>query len=285
MATIVGCVCTSHVPAIGGALARGLEQDAYWQPFFAGFPPVREWLGRVKPDVAVVFYNDHGLNFFLDNLPTFAVGAATEYRNEDEGWGIPALGSYPGSPALSWHIIESLVAADFDPASCQRMLVDHAFSIPMRLLWPDRATMPAATVPIAINTVQHPLPSPRRCYRLGQTVGRAIASYPEDLKVLVVGTGGLSHQLDGARAGHINREFDLMCMDKLVHDPAALIHYTVDDLVDVAGSQGVELMMWMAARAALGPRARCIHSNYHVPISNTAAGLLALEATGSVELA
>ena len=114
MATIVGCVCTSHVPAIGGALARGLEQDAYWQPFFAGFPPVREWLGRVKPDVAVVFYNDHGLNFFLDNLPTFAVGAATEYRNEDEGWGIPALGSYPGSPALSWHIIESLVAADFD---------------------------------------------------------------------------------------------------------------------------------------------------------------------------
>ena len=251
MARIVGCVCTSHVPAIGSALAKGLEADPYWEPFFEGFPPVRAWLDRMRPDVAVVFYNDHGLNFFLDNMPTFAVGAAEDYLNSDEGWGIPPLGLYRGDPKLSWHVMQSLVAEEFDPASCQRMLVNHGFAIPMRLLWPDESTAPRATVPIAINTVQHPLPSPRRCYKLGQAVGRAILSYPEDLKVVIVGTGGLSHQLEGARAGHINKAFDLLCMNKLVDDPAALIRYSVEDLLETTGSQGVELIMWIAARAAM----------------------------------
>jgi protocatechuate 4,5-dioxygenase beta chain len=277
MARIVGCICTSHVPAIGGALAKGLQADAYWQPFFEGFPPVHAWLERVRPDVAVVFYNDHGLNFFLDNMPTFAVGAADDYLNTDEGWGIPPLGLYAGDPKLSWHVMRSLVTEEFDPASCQRMLVDHGFAIPMRLLWPDRSTSPRASVPIAINTVQHPLPSPRRCYKLGQAVGRAIASYPEDLKVVVIGTGGLSHQLEGERAGYINKSFDLMCMDKLVDDPAALIRYSIDDLVETTGSQGVELVMWIAARASMTGSVTKIHSNYHIPISNTAAGLLLLE--------
>ena len=277
MASIVGCICTSHVPAIGGALAKGLETDPYWHPFFEGFPPVHAWLGRVRPDVAVVFYNDHGLNFFLDNIPTFAVGAADDYLNSDEGWGIPPLGLYSGDPRFSWHVMRSLIDEEFDPASCQRMLVDHAFAIPMQLLWPDRSTGPRACVPIAINTVQHPLPSPRRCYKLGQAVGRAIASYPEDLKVVVIGTGGLSHQLEGGRAGFINRSFDLMCMDKLVDDPAALIRYSIEDLVETTGSQGVELLMWIAARAAMTGAVTKIHSNYHIPISNTAAGLLLLE--------
>jgi protocatechuate 4,5-dioxygenase, beta chain len=277
MARIVGCICTSHVPAIGGALATGLESEPYWQPFFDGFPPVRAWLDRVQPDVAVVFYNDHGLNFFLDNMPTFAVGAAEDYLNADEGWGIPALGLYPGDPKLSWHVLQFLVSEEFDPASCQRMLVDHAFAIPMQLLWPDRDSGPRASVPIAINTVQHPLPSPRRCYKLGQAVGRAIASYPEDLKVIVVGTGGLSHQLEGARAGHINKAFDLLCMSKLVDDPTALSRYSIDDLVETTGSQGVELITWIAARAAMTGSVTKIHSNYHIPISNTAAALLLLE--------
>jgi protocatechuate 4,5-dioxygenase, beta chain len=281
MARVVGCICTSHVPALGSTLAKGLESDPYWQPFFAGFPPVHAWLDRVQPDVAVVFYNDHGLNFFLDNMPTFAVGAAEDYLNSDEGWGIPALGLYPGDPKLSWHLMQSLVSDEFDPASCQRMLVDHAFAVPMRLLWPDKCRGPRAGVPIAINTVQHPLPSPRRCYKLGQAVGRALASYPEDLKVVVIGTGGLSHQLEGARAGHINKAFDLLCMNKLVDDPTALIRYSIDDLVETTGSQGVELIMWIAARAAMTGAVTRIHSNYHIPISNTAAGLLLLENQGS----
>lgn len=278
MARIVGSICTSHVPAIGRAIAQGLENEPYWKPFFDGFPPVRDWLNQVKPDVAVVIYNDHGLNFFLDKMPTFAIGAAPSYRNEDEGWGIPSLGAFPGDQKLSWHITESLVRDEFDMTVCQEMLVDHAFSLPMKLLWPESDRQcPVRTVPIAINTVQHPIPSPLRCYKLGQAIGRAIESYPEDLKVVIIGTGGLSHQLDGQRAGFINKEFDLMCLDKLVGDPMALTQYSIHELVELTGSQGVEVIMWIAARGALLGTVNKVHSNYHIPISNTAAGLLLLE--------
>jgi protocatechuate 4,5-dioxygenase beta chain len=277
MARIVGSVCTSHVPAIGRAIAGNLQQDPYWKPFFNGFARVHAWLDAVKPDVAVIIYNDHGLNFFLDKLPTFAVGAAAEYYNADEGWGIPVLKPFPGDPKLSWHVIESLVNDEFDITTCQEMLVDHAFSLPMELLWPKRAAWPVRTIPVCINTVQHPLPSPARCWKLGQAIGRAIESYPQDAKVVIVGTGGLSHQLDGERAGFINKEFDLMCLDKLVSDPQALTRYTNRQLVELAGTQGVELLMWIAARGALSGEVREVHRNYHIPISNTASGLQVFE--------
>jgi protocatechuate 4,5-dioxygenase, beta chain len=277
MATIVGAITTSHIPAIGGAIAKNLQQDPYWKPFFDGFPPAREWLARVRPDVVVAFYNDHGLQFFLDKMPTFAVGAAPEYRHADEGWGIPTVAPFRGDPALSWHVIEGLVRDEFDVTTCQEMLVDHALTVPMSLLWPDAAACPVRVVPIAINTVQYPFPSASRCHRLGQAVGRAIESWPEDVRVLVLGTGGLSHQLDGERAGFINKTFDLMCMDKLVHDPESLTKYTTVDLVREAGVQGVEFIMWLAARGALTGTVSKVHSNYHIPISNTAAGLMVLE--------
>src|SRR5262249_45865514 len=160
-----------------------------------------------RPDVAVVIYNDHGLNFFLDKLPTFAVGAATQYNNADEGWGLPVTQPFPGDPRVSWHVIESLVSDEFDITSCQEMLVDHAFTVPMSLLWPKAESRPVTTVPVAVNTVQFPLPSPKRCYKLGKAIGRAIESYDRDLRVVVVATGGLSHQLDGTRAGFINKRF------------------------------------------------------------------------------
>jgi protocatechuate 4,5-dioxygenase, beta chain len=278
MARIAGAITTSHVPAIGNAIARGLQQDRYWKPFFDGFHGVHRWLQRVRPDVVVVFYNDHGLNFFLDKMPTFAVGAAGEYRYADEGWGIPAMfPPFPGDAPLSWHIIESLMREEFDVTTCQEMVVDHAFAVPMALLWPGAVSWPVVTVPIAINTVQHPLPSAARCFKLGQAVGRAIEAYPSDLKVVILGTGGLSHQLEGTRAGFINRGFDLMCMDKLVSNPKALIQYSNAQLVELAGSQGVELLMWIAARGALTGRAARVHGNYHIPISNTAAGLMVME--------
>jgi protocatechuate 4,5-dioxygenase beta chain len=222
-------------------------------------------------------YNDHGLNFFLDKLPTFAIGAAPEYHNADEGWGLPTLAPYPGDPEFSWHVIESLVADEFDVTTCQEMLVDHAFTVPLALLWPDRSKMTVRTLPISINTVQHPLPSPARCYKLGQAVGRAIESYPEDIGVVVLATGGLSHQLDGQRAGFINKEFDLMCLDKIVDDPLALAKYSIHDLVRLAGTQGVELIMWLAMRGALTGNVAAVHRHYHIPVSNTAAGLLVLE--------
>jgi len=210
-------------------------------------------------------------------MPTFAVGAAPEYRNADEGWGIPTVKPIKGDPALSWHIIESLVADEFDVTTCQEMLVDHALTLPMALMWPGGGDWPVRIVPIAMNHVQHPLPSPRRAYRLGQSVGRALDAWPADVRVLVMGTGGLSHQLDGERAGFINKPFDLMCMDALVDDPEKLTRYSALDIVREAGAQGTELMAWIAARAALTGRVGKVHSHYHVPISNTAAGLLVLE--------
>jgi protocatechuate 4,5-dioxygenase beta chain len=275
MAQIIGSVMTSHVPAIGGAIARGIQQEPYWKPFFQGFDAVHAWLAQAKPDVVVVFYNDHGLNFFLDKMPTFAIGAAAEYRNADEGWGLPVTAPFAGDPSLSWHLIESLVARDFDLTTCQEMLVDHAFTVPMKLLWPQGC--PVRTVPIAINTVQHPLPSAARCLALGRAVGEAIESYPVHERVLIVGTGGLSHQLDGTRAGHINKEFDLLCLDKVSRDPAFLTHYSNQQLIALAGTQGIEILMWIAARGALQHGVREVHRNYHIPISNTAAGMLALE--------
>ncbi|WP_332815470.1 class III extradiol dioxygenase family protein [Ramlibacter sp.] len=277
MARILGGLATSHVPAIGGAIAKGLQQQPYWKPFFDGYGPVRQWLAGARPDVAVVFYNDHGLNFFLDKMPTFAVGAAPEYRNADEGWGIPTLPPFRGEPDLSWHLIEHLVEREFDITTCQEMLVDHAVTLPLKLFWPE-GDCPVAIVPVCINTVQYPLPSARRCYALGQAVGEAIRSWDSDKRVVVIGTGGLSHQLDGARAGFINKPFDLKFMDSLVNEPEWATRFSVHELVEKTGTQGIELLMWIAARGAVSGPVRKVHSNYHIPISNTAAGLLALEA-------
>ncbi len=277
MARIIGGVGTTHVPSIGNAIAKGLQNDPYWKPFFDMFPPVRQWLERDRPDVVVLIYNDHGLNFFLDKMPTFAVGAATEYRNADEGWGLPLVRPFQGDPAMSWHLIESLVADEFDIVTCQEMLVDHAFVVPMQLVWPGDKAWPVRVIPISINTVQHPLPSAARCLKFGQAIGRAIRSYEKDLNVLVMGTGGLSHQLDGTRAGFINKAFDQLCLDKLVRQPGALTGYSNHELVELSGSQGIEVLNWLAMRGALGDAVETIYSNYHIPISNTASAVLALE--------
>ena len=274
MAKIVGGITTSHVPAIGRAIAQNLQQDPYWKPFFDGFPPVQKWLDEVKPDVVIVIYNDHGLNFFLDKLPTFAVGAAAQYQNADEGWGIPTLPPFAGDAALSWQLINGLVADEFDITSCQEMLVDHAFSLPLKLLWPEHDSPPLRTIPVCINTVQYPLPSAARCYKLGEAIARAVASWPEELKVVIIGTGGLSHQLDGERAGFINKEFDLRFMDSLAANPQWVTQYSNEQLVEYTGTQGVELLMWVATRAALSGEVTELHRNYHIPISNTAAGLM-----------
>jgi protocatechuate 4,5-dioxygenase beta chain len=276
MARIIGALATSHIPAIGGAIARGLEQDPYWKPFFDGFGPAREWLKQEKPDVAVIFYNDHGLNFFLDKMPTFAVGAAPEYRNDDEGWGIPTLPPFKGAPDLSWAIINHLVEREFDIVTCQEMLVDHAFTLPFKLFWP-KGDGPL-TVPVCINTVQFPLPSARRCVALGRAVGEAVAAWDGDKKVVMIGSGGLSHQLEGQRAGFINKPFDLKFMQSMVDEPEWAAQYSILELVEKTGTQGVELINWLAARAAAPGPMRKVHSNYHIPISNTAAGMMALEA-------
>jgi protocatechuate 4,5-dioxygenase, beta chain len=287
MATIVGGIGTTHVPSIGKAIADGKQNDPYWKPFFKGFDYVHYWLARAKPDVAVVFYNDHGLNFFLDKLPTFAVGASAEYRSEDEGWGIPVSRPVPGDADLSWHLINTLVADEFDVTMCQEMLIDHAVTIPMALMWPNAASSdkpwPVKIVPIEINTVQHPLPSMARCLKLGRSIGKALESYRRDLRVAIVGTGGLSHQLDGARAGFVNKEFDALCLDKIVAEPEALTSYSIHELVQLSGSQGVEFLNWMAMRGALTGRVSELNRNYHIPVSNTAAATVVYDNQAAVE--
>ena len=287
MATIVGGIGTTHVPSIGKAIAEKKQNDPYWRPFFKGFDYVHYWLARTKPDVAVVFYNDHGLNFFLDKLPTFAVGASAEYRSEDEGWGIPVSRPVPGDADMSWHLINTLVADEFDVTMCQDMLIDHAVTIPMALMWPSAASSdrpwPVKIVPVEINTVQHPLPSMARCLKLGRSIGRALETYPRDLRVAIVGTGGLSHQLDGTRAGFVNKEFDALCLDKIVAEPEALTRYSIHELVELSGSQGVEFLNWMAMRGALTGQVSELNRNYHIPVSNTAAATVVYDNQAAVE--
>ena len=277
MARIVGGIGTSHIPTIGIAMAKQQCAEPYWRDFFQAYWPVRRWLNEVRPTVAVVIYNDHGLNFFLDKMPAFAIGAAANYRNADEGWGLPTLAPFQGDPAFSWHVIEALAAADFDLTTCQEMLVDHGFVVPMQLLWPDANSWPVRTIPIHVNTVQHPLPSPRRCLSFGEVLGHAIESWAANERVVVLGTGGLSHQLDGRRAGFINKPFDLFCMEKIVDEPEILAGYTIRELVRLAGTQGPELIQWLVMRGALGGGVRKLEGNYQVPISNTGSGLLLLE--------
>ncbi len=276
MARIVGSIMSTHVPAIANALDRHDETDPYWKPFFDGYEAVHAWLREVQPDVAVIFHNDHGMNFFLDKMPTFAVGCAPEYRHGDEGWGIPTVDPYPGHPDLSWHLAETLVGDEFDVTTCQEMLVDHAVTNPMKLLWPDGGV---PIVPVTVNTVMFPYPSAKRCFALGEAIGRAISCYDvePDLRVVMVGSGGLSHQLEGTRAGFINKSFDLRFVESLPDDPRWATQFSGEDLVKETGSQGVELLMWLAARAALGATVRRVTWNYHIPISNTAAGTLVLE--------
>ncbi len=277
MARIVGGVTTSHIPAIGNAMTNHLENTPYWKRFFDGYEPVKAWLADVKPDIAIVVYNDHGLNFFLNNVPTFALGCADRYENADEGWGLKTLASFDGDAEFSWHVAESIINQDFDLATCQEMLVDHGFIVPMALMWRHLPEWPVKGIPFAVNTVQHPLTSARRCYALGKALRKAIESYPEDLKVVIFGTGGMSHQLQGERAGLINVEYDLKCMESVINDPEWLASQSVSEIIENAGTEGVEIIMWLVMRGALHANVNLVHKHYHVPISNTGAGVLVLE--------
>lgn len=277
VAKIIGGISTSHIPAIGRAIANKQQQDPYWKRFFDGYVPVRQWLEEKSPDLVIIVYNDHGLNFFLDTVPTFAIGAADAYKTADEGWGLKTQGSVNGDAQLSWHLIESLVDSEFDITICQEMLVDHGFIVPMTLLWGEMDQWPIKAIPLAVNTVQHPVPSAKRCYRLGQALGKAIQSYPEDMNIVLVGTGGMSHQLQGQRAGIINTDFDIECMENIIHDPEAFTRLSNTDIMSRAGTEGIETIMWMVMRGALGDKVKTLHKHYHAPISNTGAGLVLLE--------
>lgn len=274
MAEIIWGLGTSHVPSIGAAMDRGRVDDPYWKPLFHGYAPARAWMAENVPDVAIVVYNDHANGLDLDVVPTFGLGTAERYRVADEGYGPRPVPDVLGAPELSWHLLESLVDDGFDLTVYQELDVDHGCTVPLSVFCPDPGpAWPCAVVPLLVNVIHHPQPTGARCWALGRALGRAIASFPADTRVAVFGTGGLSHQLAGRRAGFINRSFDKMFLECIETDPAALAALSRADWVRLAGSEGIEMIMWLVMRGALHETVRRVHSSYHVPASNTATGI------------
>jgi protocatechuate 4,5-dioxygenase beta chain len=276
MGRIVGGIGTSHVPSVGVAYDKKQMQTPAWKPLWDGTAPARQWLARVKPDVAIVVYNDHGADFFFDKYPTFAMGAADSYAIGDEGFGIRPLPPLKGDAEFSWHLCESLIYDEFDLTVCQEMALEHGFLVPMNLFFPHEPDWPLAVVPFEVNVIQHPLPTARRCFKLGQALRRAVESYPRDLRVVILGTGGMSHQLNGRRFGHMNRDWDAWFLDTIEAEPERLADLTHDEIMRNAGAEAVELIMWLTMRGAMTSRVKQVHRFYYAPMT-TGMGLLALE--------
>jgi protocatechuate 4,5-dioxygenase beta chain len=277
MARITAGVSTSHVPAIGAALDLGKSGDAYWSPLFKGYEFSKQWMARNTPDVVFLVYNDHATAFSLDFIPTFAIGCADEYKPADEGWGPRPVPIVKGHPELAAHIAQSVIQQDFDLTLINKMDVDHGLTVPLSLMFGQPQAWPCKVIPFAVNVVQYPPPSGNRCYQLGKAIRRAIDSFDENLNVQIWGTGGMSHQLQGPRAGLINKEFDNAFLDRIVNDPDNLAKVPHIEYVREAGSEGIELVMWLIMRGALDAKVKQVHRFYHVPASNTAVGHLILE--------
>jgi protocatechuate 4,5-dioxygenase beta chain len=277
VARVTAGVATSHVPAIGAALDLGKSQEPYWIPLFKGYEFSKQWIEQNKPDVVFLVYNDHATAFSLDIIPTFAIGCADEYAPADEGWGPRPVPVVQGHAELATHIAQHVIQNDFDLTIINRMDVDHGLTVPLSLMFGQPQAWPCKVIPFAVNVVQFPPPSGNRCYQLGKAIRRAIDAFDEDLNVQIWGTGGMSHQLQGPRAGLINKEFDARFLDRIVNDPDALAKVPHLDYVREAGSEGIELVMWLIMRGALDAQVKQVHRFYHVPASNTAVGHLILE--------
>ena len=276
MGRIVAGIGTSHVPSIGGAYDRGRDTTPAWKPLFDAYVPVRAWLREMKIDVAIMVYNDHGADFFFDKYPTFAVGCADSYGIADEGFGVRPLPAIPGDLEFSQHLCRSLVYDEFDITVCQEMRVEHGFLVPMHLCFEHGDSWPVRTIPIAVNVLQHPLPTARRCHRLGQAIRRAVASFEPDIRVAIIGTGGMSHQLTGSEFGAMHRDNDLDFLDRIESDPESLLQLTHQELMEKFGVEGIELIMWLVMRGALSGKVRRMHRNYYAPMT-TGMGLITLE--------
>ena len=277
MARIIGGVATSHVPAIGAALDHGKADDPYWRPLFKGYEPSKRWMAETKPDVIILVYNDHASAFSLEIIPTFALGCAEEFPIADEGWGPRPVPVVKGAPDLAWHIAQSIILDEFDITIVNKMEVDHGLTVPLSLLFGQPAAWPCKVIPLCVNVIQYPPPTGNRCYNLGKAIRKAVESFDQDLRVVVFGTGGMSHQLQGPRAGLINKAFDTSFLDRLATDPEALTRIQHLEYVREAGSEGIELVMWLIMRGALERDAKEIYRFYHVPASNTAVGHMILE--------
>jgi hypothetical protein len=279
MARITAGVATSHVPAIGAAIDLGKTQEAYWAPLFRGYEFSKRWMVENRPDVVILVFNDHATAFSLDIIPTFAIGCAASFAPADEGWGPRPVPLVEGHPELASHIAQSVIQQDFDLTIVNRMDVDHGLTVPLSLMCGQPEAWPFKVIPLAVNVVTYPPPSGRRCYELGKAIRRAVATFDQDLTVQVWGTGGMSHQLQGPRAGVINKDFDTRFLDALTQHPETAAGIPHIDYIREAGAEGIELVMWLVMRGALDAQVRELHRFQHVPASNTAVGHLILENT------
>ncbi len=280
MARITAGVGCSHVPAIGVAMDTGITDQDYWKPVFAGFEKSRAWMKEQKPDVVFLVYNDHCTAFDASCIPTFALGTAAAFQPADEGWGPRPVPVVKNHQKMASHIAQSLVLDEFDITIMNEMEVDHGLTVPLSVMFGQHGVddeWPCLVIPLAVNVVQYPAPTGNRCYQLGKAVRRAIESYPEDLKVVVFGTGGMSHQLQYKRAGLINRDWDKRFLDLMTEDPVFASQIPHVEYLREAGSEGVEMVMWHVMRGALNDKVREVHRHYHVPASNTAVGHIILE--------
>jgi protocatechuate 4,5-dioxygenase, beta chain len=277
MAQLVAGVGCSHVPAVGVAIDKGRHEEPYWAPYFAKIAPARDWMAQLRPDVCIVVYNDHASAFAVDVIPTFALGLADVFPVADEGYGPRPVPTVEGHPGLAWHLAESLILDEFDLTLVNEMAVDHGLTVPLSVLFGQPEAWPCRIVPLAVNVIQYPPPTGRRCFRLGQAIRRAVASYAGDERVAILGTGGMSHQLHGERAGLINVDFDHAFLDGLVADPEAVARIGHTEYLREAGAEGIELVMWLVMRGALDPQVKEVYRATHVPTSNTHNGLLVLE--------
>ncbi len=277
MAKITAGLATSHVPAIGAAIDLGKTAEDYWKPVFDGYRWTRDWQQKQKPDVVILVFNDHASAFDMNIIPTFAIGCAEEFMPADEGWGPRPVPKVEGHPDLAWHIAQSCILDEIDLTIINKMDVDHGLTVPLSLVYDQPEAWPVKVIPLAVNVVTYPPPTGNRCWVLGEAIARAVESYPEDLNVQIWGTGGMSHQLQGPRAGLINKEFDQAFLDDLTQDPKRLRRMPHKEYLVESGSEGIEMVMWLIMRGALRPTVTELHRHYHVPASNTAVGHIVLE--------
>lgn len=280
MAKIIAGIASSHVPAIGAAIDNGQTEEPYWKRVFSGFEKTKQWMAAQKPDVVIAIYNDHASAFSVELIPTFALGTAAEFAPADEGWGPRPVPVVKGHPQLASHIATSAILDGFDLTIVNKMEVDHGLTVPLNLVFGSPTEWPCPVIPVAVNVVQYPPPTGKRCFDLGRAIRKAVKSYPEDLRVIVFGTGGMSHQISGPRAGLINSKFDKAFLDGLTKDPKKLAAMPHIEYMREAGAEGIELVMWHVMRGALEDKVKEVYRFYTVPASNTAVGHIILDNTG-----
>jgi protocatechuate 4,5-dioxygenase, beta chain len=279
MARITAGITSSHIPALGAAFDLGKTQEPYWKPIFDDYEWVRKWEQEQKPDVVVLVYNDHASAFDMNIIPTFAIGCAEEFKPADEGWGPRPVPVVKGHPDLAWHIAQCCILDEFDITIMNKMEVDHGLTVPLSMMFGKVSEWPCRVVPLPVNVVTYPPPSSNRCWMLGEAIRRAVESFPDNLNVQIWGTGGMSHQLQGPRAGFVNKEFDLAFMNDLLANPERLRRMPHIEYLRESGSEGIELVMWLIMRGALGKKVEELHRFYHIPASNTALGHIVIKSS------